>query len=43
MILRVGTCEEGLGTVCNVRERRWEVTVRCVEDGSPQLNLGLGG
>jgi len=43
VLLRVGTCEEELGTVCNLSERRWNVTVRCVEDGSPQLNLGLGG
>jgi thiol-disulfide isomerase/thioredoxin len=42
--LRVGTCEEGPGgAVCNLNERRWLVTVRRDEEGSPRLNLGLGG
>jgi hypothetical protein len=40
--LRVGTCEEGPGAVCNLNERRWRVTARRGEEGSPRLNLGLG-
>jgi len=28
VLLRVGTCEEGPGAVCNLAERRWRVT-RC--------------
>jgi thiol-disulfide isomerase/thioredoxin len=40
--LRVGTCEEGPGAVCNLNERRWRVTARRDEEGSPRLNLGLG-
>jgi thiol-disulfide isomerase/thioredoxin len=43
VLLRVGTCEEGPGAVCNLNERRWRVTVRRDEEGSPRLNLGLGG
>ncbi len=43
ILLRVGTCEEGPGAVCNLDERRWRVTVRRDEEGSPRLNLGLGG
>lgn len=43
VLLRVGTCEEGPGAVCNLNERRWLVTVRRDEEGSPRLNLGLGG
>jgi hypothetical protein len=43
VLLRIGTCDEGPSSVCTLSERRWNVTVRCVEDGSPQLNLGLGG
>jgi hypothetical protein len=43
IMLRVGTCEEGPGAVCNLNERRWRVTVWRDEEGSPQLNLGLGG
>jgi hypothetical protein len=43
VLLRVGTCEEGPGAVCNLNERRWRVTVWRDEEGSPQLNLGLGG
>jgi DNA-binding beta-propeller fold protein YncE len=43
VLLRVGTCEEGPGAVCNLTERRWRVTVRRDEEGSPRLNLGLGG
>jgi thiol-disulfide isomerase/thioredoxin len=43
VLLRVGTCEEGPGAVCNLAERRWRVTVRRDEEGSPRLNLGLGG
>jgi thiol-disulfide isomerase/thioredoxin len=43
ILLRVGTCEEGPGSVCNLNERRWRVTIRRDEEGSPQLNLGLGG
>jgi thiol-disulfide isomerase/thioredoxin len=42
VLLRVGTCEEGLGAVCNLTERRWRVMVRRDEEGSPRLNLGLG-
>jgi thiol-disulfide isomerase/thioredoxin len=41
--LRVGTCEEGLGAFCNLNERRWRVSARRDEDGSPRLNLGLEG
>ena len=43
VLLRVGTCEEGPGAVCNLAERRWCVTVRRDDEGSPRLNLGLGG
>jgi thiol-disulfide isomerase/thioredoxin len=43
VLLRAGTCEEGAGAVCNLNERRWRVTVRRDEEGSPRLNLGLGG
>ena len=43
VLLRVGTCEEGPGAVCNLNERRWRVTVWRDEEGSPRLNLGLGG
>ncbi len=43
VLLRVGTCEEGPGAVCNLNERRWRVAVRRDEEGSPRLNLGLGG
>ena len=43
VLLRVGTCEEGQSAVCNLNERRWRVTVRRDEEGSPRLNLGLGG
>jgi thiol-disulfide isomerase/thioredoxin len=43
ILLRVGTCEEGPGAVCNLNERRWRVTVRRDDEGSPRLNLGLGG
>ena len=43
VLLRVGTCEEGPDAVCNLSERRWRVSVRRDEEGSPQLNLGLGG
>jgi thiol-disulfide isomerase/thioredoxin len=43
VLLRVGTCEEGPGAVCNLNERRWRVTVQRDEEGSPRLNLGLGG
>jgi hypothetical protein len=43
VLLRVGTCEEGPGAVCNLNERRWRVTVRRDDEGSPRLNLGLGG
>jgi len=42
VLLRVGTCEEGPGAVCNLAERRWRVTVRRDAAGSPRLNLGLG-
>ncbi len=42
VLLRVGTCEEGTGAVCNLTERRWLITVRRDEEGSPRLNLGLG-
>jgi thiol-disulfide isomerase/thioredoxin len=41
VLLRVGTCEEGPGSVCNLAERRWRVVVRRDEGGSPRLNLGL--
>lgn len=43
VLLRVGTCGEGPGAVCTLNERRWLVTVRRDEEGSPRLNLGLGG
>jgi hypothetical protein len=43
VLLRAGTCEEGPGVVCNLTELRWCVTVRRDEEGSPRLNLGLGG
>ncbi len=43
VLLRVGTCEEGPGAVCDLNERRWRVVVRRDEEGSPRLNLGLGG
>ncbi|MBA3471836.1 MAG: alkyl hydroperoxide reductase [Rubrobacter sp.] len=43
ILLRVGTCEEGPGAVCNLNERRWRVAVHRDEEGSPRLNLGLGG
>jgi thiol-disulfide isomerase/thioredoxin len=43
ILLRVGICEEGPGTVCSLIERRWRVVVRRDEAGSPRLNLGLGG
>jgi hypothetical protein len=43
VLLRVGTCEEGPGAVCNLTEKRWRVTLRRDEEGSPRLNLGLGG
>ncbi len=43
VLLRVGSCEEGPGAVCNLNERRWRVAVRRDEEGSPRLNLGLGG
>jgi thiol-disulfide isomerase/thioredoxin len=41
VLLRVGTCEEGPGAVCNLNERRWRVTARRDQQGSPRLNLGL--
>ena len=41
VILRVGTCEEGLGAACNLSERRWRVRARRDEEGSPRINLGL--
>jgi hypothetical protein len=43
VLLRVGTCEEGPGAVCNLNERRWRVSARRDEEGSPRLNLGLEG
>jgi hypothetical protein len=43
VLLRVETCEEGPGATCNLNERRWRVTIRRDEEGSPRLNLGLGG
>jgi thiol-disulfide isomerase/thioredoxin len=43
VLLRVETCEEGPGAVCNLNERRWRVTASRDEEGSPRLNLGLGG
>jgi thiol-disulfide isomerase/thioredoxin len=42
VLLRVGTCKEGPGAVCNLTERRWRIKARRDEEGSPQLNLGLG-
>lgn len=42
VLLRVGTCEEEPGAVCNLIERRWRVTVRRDAEGSPRLNLGRG-
>ena len=41
VLLRVGTCEEGPGAVCNLSERRWRLRVRRDEEGSPRINLGL--
>lgn len=43
VLLRVGTCEEGPGAVCNLTGSRWRVAVRRDEEGSPRLNLGLTG
>lgn len=42
VLLRVGTCEEGPGAVCNFTERRWRVKALRDGEGSPRLNLGLG-
>ncbi len=42
VLLRVGTCEEGPGAVCNLTEKRWRVKVLRDREGSPRLNLGLG-
>ncbi len=42
VLLRVGTCEEGPGAVCNLTQRRWRVRVRRDPEGSPRINLGLG-
>ncbi len=42
VLLRVGTCEEGPGAVCNLTEKRWRVKVLRDGEGSPRLNLGLG-
>ncbi len=41
VLLRVGTCEEGPGAVCNLTERRWRVDARRDDQGSPRLGLGL--
>ena len=41
VLLRVGTCEEGPGAVCNLTERRWRVEARRDDEGSPRLGLGL--
>ncbi len=41
VLLRVGSCEEGPGAVCNLSERRWRVRARRDEEGSPRINLGL--
>lgn len=41
VLLRVGTCEEGPGSVCNLTERRWRVGARRDDEGSPRLGLGL--
>ena len=41
VLLRVGTCEEGPGAVCNLTERRWSVEARWDDEGSPRLGLGL--
>ena len=41
VLLRVGTCEEGPGAVCNLTERRWRVEVCRDDEGSPRLGLGL--
>ncbi len=41
VLLRVGTCKEGPGAVCELTERRWCVRVRRDEEGSPRINLGV--
>ena len=41
VVLKIGTCQDGPGAVCNIFERRWRVTVRRDAEGSPRLNLGL--
>lgn len=43
VLLRIGSCREGPGAACSLTERRWRVAVRRDEEGSPRLNLGLGG
>ncbi|MBA2443419.1 MAG: redoxin domain-containing protein [Rubrobacter sp.] len=43
VLLRIGTCGEGPGAACTLTERRWRVAVHRDHDGSPRLNLGLGG
>jgi hypothetical protein len=40
ILLRVGTCEEGLA-VCTLTERRWRVKASRDPEGSPRLNLGV--
>ncbi len=40
--LKIGTCQDGPGAVCNISERHWRVAVRQDAEGSPRLNLGLG-
>ena len=41
VLLRIGTCGEGAGAVCNLSEKRWRVVARYDAGGSPRLNLGL--
>jgi hypothetical protein len=43
ILLRVGTCEEGPAAVCILTERRWRVKASRDPEGSPRINLGLGG
>lgn len=41
ILLRVGTCEEGLAAVCTLTERRWRVKASRDPEGSQRLNLGV--
>ena len=41
VLLRVGSCREG--EICSLLERRWRVEARRDPEGSPRIQLGLGG